>query len=106
MPADKSNFFEKVFSVVKRIPCGKVTTYGQIAEHIGARSSARMVGWAVNSLKHSNNYPCHRVVNRNGELTGKMHFETPTLMRELLENEGIEFKNDRVDLEKQLWIPD
>jgi methylated-DNA-protein-cysteine methyltransferase-like protein len=69
------------------------------------KSSARLVGWALNSTIGDDSLPCHRVVNRNGELTGKRHFKTPTLMRELLENEGVEFKNDSVILNKHLWKP-
>ena len=106
MKPEKSDFFDKVFEIVKRIPYGKVTTYGSIGLFLGAKSSARMVGWAVNSLKHSNEYPCHRVVNRNGELTGRMHFETPDMMRELLENENVSFIDDHVDLSKHLWEPE
>ena len=106
MKRENSDFFEKVFEVVKRIPYGKVTTYGKIGLFLGAKSSARMVGWAVNSLKHSNEYPCHRVVNRNGELTGRMHFETPDMMRELLENENVTFIDEHVDLSKHLWEPE
>ncbi len=84
---------------------GSVTTYGHIAEALGARRSARIVGWAMNSAHTLMDVPAHRVINRNGELTGKMHFATPTLMRELLEAEGIEFIGDAVNLTKHLWIP-
>jgi methylated-DNA-protein-cysteine methyltransferase related protein len=100
------DFFEKVFEVVAQIPYGKVTTYGAIAKSIGAKSSSRMVGYALNStLGKPNKLPCHRVVNRFGQLSGKKYFETPFIMRELLENEGIEFIDDRVNLEKHLWLP-
>ncbi len=101
-----SDFFNKVFQIVEMIPCGKVTTYGLIAQKAGLKSSARMVGWALNSYAFSTRLPCHRVVNRNGELTGKKYFGTPTMMRELLESEGVEFVNDRVDLKKFLWTPE
>ncbi|MBI9073546.1 MAG: MGMT family protein [Melioribacteraceae bacterium] len=103
---DKSDFFDRVYKVVEKIPCGKVTTYGAIAEVCGIRSSARAVGWALNSAKVSH-LPCHRVVNRFGALTGKVHFQTPNLMQELLESEGVEFDNDNcVLMDKYLWKPD
>ena len=101
----KEDFFQKVFKIVAEIPYGKVTTYGDIAMAIGLKSSARMVGWALNATIGDDSLPCHRVINRNGELTGKRHFRTPTLMRELLENEGIEFIGDEVNLKKHLWKP-
>ncbi len=96
---------ENIFKIVKQIPIGKVTTYGAIAKAIGLQSSARYVGWALNSTKLSSDIPAHRVVNRLGELTGKMHFPTPTYMREMLESEGVEFDGDSVDMKKHLWIP-
>lgn len=102
----KSDFFDKVFEVVAKIPYGKVTTYGAIAEKCGVRSAARTVGWALNSAKNSN-LPCHRVVNRFGALTGRVHFGDPDLMRELLENEGVEFDEDgNVVMEKYFWQPE
>ncbi|MEZ4724940.1 MAG: MGMT family protein [Candidatus Kapaibacterium sp.] len=97
---------ENIFELVRQIPIGKVTTYGAIAKSIGAKSSARHVGWALNSNQLSSELPAHRVVNRLGELTGKMHFPTPTYMRELLESEGVEFIEDRVNMKKHLWIPE
>lgn len=101
----KKDFFDRVFSIVKKIPYGKVTTYGHIAEVCGIKSSARTVGWALNGAKNSN-LPCHRVVNRFGALTGKLHFGSPFIMEELLRSEGVEFdKNGNVLLEKYLWIP-
>lgn len=96
---------EKIFEIVRQIPVGKVTTYGAIAEVIGIRSSARYVGWALNSNKFGSDIPAHRVVNRNGDLTGKMHFPTPTYMREMLEAEGVTFKGERVDMTRHLWTP-
>ncbi len=100
-----SDFFDKVYDVVARIPYGKVTTYGAIAEFCGIKSAARTVGWALNSAKHSN-LPCHRVVNRFGALTGKIHFGDPNLMHDLLESEGVEFDKDgNVLLEKYFWDP-
>lgn len=106
MPAKKEDFFDKVYSLVEQIPYGKVTTYGAIAEHCGIRSSARTVGWALNGAKDSG-LPCHRVVNRFGALTGKMHFGSPDLMRELLESEGVEFDEEGcVKIEKFFWQPE
>ena len=103
---DKLDFFEKVYKIVAQIPFGKVTTYGAIAEILGMKSSARTVGWALNSVKERCDLPFHRVVNRNGELTGKKYFSTPDLMRELLISEGIEFIGDAVNMKKHLWKPD
>lgn len=102
-PASK-DFFQKVYEIVRKIPYGKVTTYGHIAVVLGAKSSARMVGWALNSTP-TPDIPAHRVVNRKGELTGKHHFATPTLMRDLLESESIEFIGNAVNLDRHLWIP-
>lgn len=103
---ENENFFAKVYEIVGQIPCGKVTTYGRIAQAVGIRSSARMVGWALNAAALDPEMPCHRVVNRLGELTGKNYFATPSLMRELLEAEGIDFIGDAVNLAKHLWEPD
>jgi len=102
---ENKDFFEKVFEIVRQIPFGKVTTYGYIGKAIGLKSSARMVGWALNSIAGDLTIPCHRVVNRNGELTGKRYFSTPTMMRELLEAEGIEIEDEHLDLKRYLWIP-
>ncbi|MFZ1289123.1 MAG: MGMT family protein [Melioribacteraceae bacterium] len=99
------DFFDRVYKIVAKIPYGKVTTYGIIAEVCGIKSSARTVGWAINGAKESG-LPCHRVVNRNGELTGKLHFGDPNLMEELLRNEEVEFTKDgKVNLDKHLWKP-
>lgn len=102
-----SSFFERVYEVVRLIPKGRVTSYGHIAEFIASKGSARMVGWAMNASHNSNPpVPAHRVVNRNGALTGKIHFNTPDMMQKLLENEGIEVKDDRIiDFKEKLWIP-
>lgn len=101
----KEDFFDKVYSVVAKIPRGKVTTYGAIAEACGIKSSARTVGWALNGAKDSN-LPCHRVVNRFGALTGKIHFGDPNLMEELLKSEGVEFGKDGcVNMKKYFWMP-
>lgn len=99
-----TSFFEKVYTVVRKIPKGRVTSYGAIADYLGTGLSARMVGWAMNS-SHSR-IPAHRVVNRQGLLTGKHHFATPTLMEELLEAEGIEVVDDQVqNFAKIFWDP-
>ena len=102
----QKDFFIRVLEVVVRIPKGKVTTYGAIGKFLGLKSSARMVGYALNSTKYNEEYPCHRVVNRNGELSGKLHFATPDLMRELLESEEIEFIEDTVNMKKHFWEPE
>lgn len=103
---NNTQFFEDVYEVVKLIPEGRVTSYGAIAQYLGLKSSARMVGWAMNSAGKYPEVPAHRVVNRNGLLTGKHHFGTPTRMQELLEAEGIEIHNDQVkNFEKVFWDP-
>jgi methylated-DNA-protein-cysteine methyltransferase-like protein len=100
----KKDFFKKVYDVTKKIPYGKVTTYGYIAEVCGIKSAARTVGWALNGC--GPDIPAHRVVNRYGALTGKIHFGDPNLMEELLRSEGVEFdKNGFVRLDKYLWMP-
>ena len=106
MKADDS-FFQRVFEVVKKIPHGRVTSYGAIAEYLGMKGSSRMVGWAMNaSHTAEDNIPAHRVVNRNGDLTGKFHFASPDLMEELLLSEGVQIKNDRVvDFKNKYWNP-
>ena len=104
---NEPSFFEKVYQVAKLIPYGKVTTYGAIAEYLGTKGSARMVGWAMNkSFSFPEEIPAHRVVNRNGMLSGKKYFGNPNIMQQLLENEGIKVINDKiVDLEKYFWNP-
>jgi len=101
------SFFEKVYAIVRLIPYGRVTSYGAIAEYLGTKGSARMVGWAMNSSHTKTlNVPAHRVVNRVGLLTGKHHFGGPNVMRQLLENEGIEVEDDKVTRFQQLfWDP-
>ena len=103
----EQDFFTKVYAVARLIPYGRVCTYGHIAAAIGARSSSRMVGWAMNAAHTAvPPVPAHRVVNRNGMLTGKFHFQTPNLMQELLESEGIKVKDDKItDFKKLLWEP-
>ena len=100
-------FFEDVFEIVRLIPKGRVTSYGAIAAYLGTKSSSRMVGWAMNSSHHASPpVPAQRVVNRNGMLTGKHHFETPTKMEELLEADGVQVKNDKiVDFDSLFWDP-
>lgn len=100
-------FYEDVWSVARQIPKGRITSYGAIANYLGTKLSARMVGWAMNaSSKARPKVPAQRVVNRNGMLSAKMHFETPTLMQELLEKEGVRVENDKItDFEKRFWDP-
>jgi len=103
---DSPNFFQKVYEVAVQIPYGRVTSYGAIAKYLGAARSARMVGWAMNNAHDMDEIPAHRVVNRNGLLTGKHHFSGSNLMQQLLENEGIEVVNDKiVDFERYFWDP-
>jgi methylated-DNA-protein-cysteine methyltransferase related protein len=100
------DFFQMVFEVVRLIPKGRVTNYGSIAKYLGTARSSRMVGWAMNAAHSQKKVPAHRVVNRNGELTGKHHFATPFLMQELLEKEGIKVVNDKiVNFDKYFWDP-
>ena len=101
----KNDFFDKVYKIVAKIPYGKVATYGDIAEACGIRSSARTVGWALNGAKDSG-LPCHRVVNRFGALTGKLHFGSYDIMEDLLRSEGVKFDKDGcVILKDFLWSP-
>lgn len=105
-PTDsRASFFERVWAVVAEIPFGRVTTYGHIAAHLGARGAARTVGWALN-LAAAADLPAHRVVNRQGALTGRRHFAGPYVMEERLRSEGVAFTDDgRVDLARHLWDP-
>ena len=100
-------FFDQVFEVVKLIPNGKVTSYGAIARYLGSPGAARMVGWAMNQSHLQPEFiPAHRVVNRNGLLTGKHHFSGTTIMQELLENEGAVIEGDRIiNFEEIFWDP-
>ena len=102
-----AGFFERVYEVVRLIPPGRVTSYGAIARYLGTGRSARMVGWALNTSHTSGTFvPAHRVVNRQGLLTGKHHFGTPGLMQQLLENEGIIIENDRIiNFAERFWDP-
>lgn len=99
------NFFDKVYEVANQIPYGRVTSYGAIANYLGAARSARMVGYAMNG-SHNKNVPAHRVVNRKGLLTGKHHFDGTNLMQQLLESEGIEVIDLQIqNFEKVFWNP-
>ncbi|MEP7219702.1 MAG: MGMT family protein [Bacteroidota bacterium] len=104
-PDQSSDFYSRVYAVVAEIPAGRVTTYGTIAAFLGARSSSRLVGYALLGVADDMALPCHRVVNRVGELSGKHHFPTPGLMRELLESEGVEFDGERVVMSRHFWDP-
>lgn len=105
MAISKKDFFLSVYEVVRKIPKGRVSTYGAIAKYLGG--SPRVVGYAMNASHHVKPpVPAHRVVNRNGMLTGKHHFPTPTAMQELLEAEGVKVVNDRVvEFERLFWEP-
>ena len=103
---DNSGFFERVYEVCRLIPEGRVTSYGAIARYLGAARSARMVGWAMNSSHKMDDVPAHRVVNRNGVLTGKHHFGGTNAMQQLLEAEGVKVKELKiVDFQKYFWDP-
>lgn len=104
MKPERYSFFQDVWDVARLIPKGRVTTYGAIAEYLGAKSSARMVGYAMNGCPAD--VPAHRVVNRNGLLTGKHHFPDPDMMAQLLEKESVEVIEDKVaDMTKHFWHP-
>ncbi len=103
---NKNDFFDKVYDVVRQIPEGKVTSYGAIANYLGVKKSARLVGWAMNASHGDNSIPAHRVVNRVGLLTGKHHFGGTKIMQQLLENEGILIKENKIlNLELYFWDP-
>lgn len=104
---DNKGFFHRVYEVAKLVPYGRVTSYGAIAEYLGSKGSARMVGWAMNnSHNQPENIPAHRVVNRNGLLTGKRHFGGGDVMKNLLESEGVEFKGDQIlNFDRIFWHP-
>jgi len=103
----EANFFERVYAIARQIPYGRVTSYGAIAKAIGTGRSARMVGWAMNASHNLEDVPAHRVVNRNGLLTGKHHFDGTNLMQQLLENEGVEVVDNKiVDFKKLFWEPE
>ena len=101
------DFFHQVYEVVKLIPKGRATSYGAIAKYLGSAKSSRMVGWAMNAAHSKPEIPAHRVVNRNGLLSGKAHFGSPTRMQELLEAEGVAVKNDQIQNFKVVfWDPE
>jgi methylated-DNA-protein-cysteine methyltransferase-like protein len=105
-PADDIPFPERVYGVVRRIPPGKVTTYGTIAAYLGNRRAARMVGWALNGCPEDVAVFAHRVVNRYGQLSGGWHFGHPDVMKSLLEDEGVTFVDEyQVDIKRHLWVP-
>ena len=105
MKADH-NFFESVYAVVRQIPKGRVTSYGAIANYLSVKQASRMVGWAMNASHALLDVPAHRVVNRNGQLTGKHHFPGENLMEEMLQSEGHQIINDQiVDFKKVFWDP-
>ncbi len=103
----EKGFFQNVYSVVSKIPYGRVTSYGAVALYLGSRGSARMVGWAMNSSKNNTqNIPAHRVVNRNGLLTGKQHFGGLNTMAELLTSEGLTIKENKIlNFKEKFWDP-
>jgi len=102
---EQREFFERVYAVVAQIPPGRVATYGDIAAHVGRRGRPGALDWPLNGAA-GRDLPCHRVVNRNGVLTGKRHFETPRVMKERLRSEGVTFvAEDRVDLTEHRWTP-
>lgn len=103
----EDDWISAIYDLVRKIPRGKVTSYGAIAEKIGTRMTARMVGWAMNASHQATpKVPAHRVVNRHGLLTGKHHFGSPTLMQELLEAEGLQIQDDQIiDFEHHYWNP-
>jgi methylated-DNA-protein-cysteine methyltransferase related protein len=105
--ASKQGFFEDVFDIVRQIPTGRVTSYGSIAQYLGTRMSARMVGWAMNASHVADPpVPAQRVVNRLGMLSGKHHFPTPTRMEELLKKDGVDVKDNQVLRFKEIfWNP-
>jgi len=104
---NNDGFFDQVYQVARLIPYGRITSYGAIAKYLGTAQSARMVGWAMNDSHHQKEYvPAHRVVNRNGLLTGKHHFGNSNTMKQLLANEGITVVNDQiVNFDKHFWDP-
>lgn len=106
-PVPERDFFADVMDVVRQVPRGRVTSYGAIAKYLGAARSSRMVGWCMNRAHGVKpKVPAHRVVNRNGLLTGKHHFATPAQMEDLLKKEGVTVKKDQVqDFQKKFWDP-
>ena len=105
-PEKQDDFFQAVYAVVRLIPKGRATSYGAIAKCLGSGKSSRMVGWAMSASHSLTDVPAHRVVNRNGMLTGKFHFKTETQMQQLLESEGVLVQNDKISNWKEIfWDP-
>ena len=106
MKTKKENYFDLVYQVVRLIPSGRVTSYGAIAHYLGLKSGARMVGYAMNAAHALPDVPAHRVVNRNGILTGKHHFGSPTMMEEMLLSEGVAVEGDKIiNFNEIFWDP-
>ena len=106
LPIVNSDFFKDVYEIVKLIPHGKVSSYGAIAKYLGTTNSARVVGWAMNNSHHDSSIPAHRVVNKNGLLTGKHHFPGEKTMESLLKKEGIIINNNRIqNFDNVFWDP-
>ena len=106
MAKDHTHFFKDVYEVVRLIPHGRITNYGAIGAYLGAKSSARMVGWAMNAAHGLDDVPAHRVVNRIGVLSGRHHFSTPTIMQERLEAEGLVIVDNQVrNFKAVFWDP-
>jgi methylated-DNA-protein-cysteine methyltransferase related protein len=106
-PKSENDFFSKVYEVTMQIPFGRITSYGAIARYLGSGRSARMVGWALNASHTRPEFiPAHRVVNRNGILTGKFHFGNTSTMQQLLENEGLVVEDDKIlNFTEKFWDP-
>lgn len=105
MASSQENIFDDIYQVVRLIPVGKVTSYGAIAQYLGSKAGARLVGWAMNACHNMPDVPAHRVVNRNGVLSGKHHFGG-NVMQERLEAEGVKVENDKIiDFDKHFWNP-
>ncbi|HTN39253.1 MAG TPA: MGMT family protein [Arachidicoccus sp.] len=105
-PGKEHSFFDDVWAVARQIPKGRATSFGAIAAYLGAKSSARMVGWAMNGAHIQKGIPAHRVVNRNGMLSGRAHFNPPERMQQLLEKEGIKVKDNAiVNFKEIFWDP-
>ncbi len=106
MDTTENHFFDRVYEVVRKVPYGRVTSYGAVARYLGTARSARVVGWAMNQSHGMEDVPAHRVVNRKGLLTGKHHFGGTNLMQQLLENEGVRVSDNQVvDFKKHFWDP-
>lgn len=106
MLQSQADFFKRAQEVAKKIPYGRVTSYGAIARFLGSSRAARTVGWAMNAVFNNTDIPAHRVVNKKGILTGKHHFEGTNMMQQLLENEGIKIRDNQIlNFEKVFWDP-